>query len=256
MRDGFKVDCLLCGQPLVYSGDLHSVECVVCGGAYEAQVTCQQGHYVCDRCHSISANELIEQICIRSESMHPLELADSLMNSPSIKMHGPEHHFLVPAVLLTAYYNQQQNSREKMKKIRMARQRAEHILGGFCGFYGACGAGIGTGIVVSLITDATPLSTESWGLANRMTAESLRCIGELGGPRCCKRGTYTALHAAKGFLQQNLSIQFDIPDAITCDYSEMNRECTALDCPYRPGHQPSQSLEDAAEQAPPSLKEN
>jgi hypothetical protein len=34
-------------------------------------------------------------------------MALNLMKNPQIKMHGPEHHFLVPAVLLAAYYNTQ-----------------------------------------------------------------------------------------------------------------------------------------------------
>ncbi len=32
-----------------------------------------------------------------------MALAIRLMRLPAVKMHGPEHHFLVPAVLLAAY---------------------------------------------------------------------------------------------------------------------------------------------------------
>ena len=39
--------------------------------------------------------------------------------------------------------------------------RATDIKGGFCGFYGNCGAAVGTGIYVSIITGATPLTRES-----------------------------------------------------------------------------------------------
>ena len=73
-------------------------------------------------------------------------------------MHGPEHHFLIPAVLLSAFYNVSGEPGEKEKKIKQARKRAENVLGGFCGFYGDCGAAVGTGIFVSVITGATPLS--------------------------------------------------------------------------------------------------
>ena len=52
---------------------------------------------------------------------------------------------------------------------------------------------MGTGIFISLITDATPLSKEDWGLANRMTAASLNTIAEHGGPRCCKRDSFLAI---------------------------------------------------------------
>jgi hypothetical protein len=48
---------------------------------------------------------MIEKVCIHSESTKPVQLAISLMNAPTVAMHGPEHHFLVPAVLLTAKNN-------------------------------------------------------------------------------------------------------------------------------------------------------
>ncbi len=88
-------------------------------------------------------------------------MAIKLMNSPKIKMHGPEHHFLVPAVLLAAYYNldavEHISPEDKAEIINKARQRAEIVPGGFCGFYGSCGAAIGTGIFINLLTKATPI---------------------------------------------------------------------------------------------------
>jgi len=230
--DSQKFDCLLCGQPLTYFTDPRSMTCALCGSEFSSEASCTAGHFVCNNCHSASANELIEKICAHSDSVRPAELAVELMRSPLIAMHGPEHHYLVPAVLLTAYYNIQGQGEEKRKKIRVARSRAENVLGGFCGFYGACGAGVGTGIFISLITDSTPLSEESWGQANQMTAESLRCIGALGGPRCCKRDTFMALKTAGKFLRQKYDIKMDIPDTIVCDFDQFNRECKEEACPF------------------------
>lgn len=232
MKATFKSNCLLCGEPLVYFPGTKSLTCALCGNDFHSEASCRDGHFICNSCHSASANELIENICIKSDSTKPVELAIELMKAPSISMHGPEHHFLVPAVLLTAYYNQRSDTKEKEKKIKVARQRAENVLGGFCGFYGACGAGVGTGIFISLITDSTPLSTKTWGFANQMTAESLRCIGALGGPRCCKRDTFMALKTAHKFLKQKMAVVLDIPDTITCEFTEHNKECIEENCPF------------------------
>jgi hypothetical protein len=49
--------------------------------------------------------DLIESFCVSSKSEDPIELGLILMRNLIVKMHGPEHHFLVPAVPLTAYYN-------------------------------------------------------------------------------------------------------------------------------------------------------
>lgn len=42
------------------------------------------------------------------------------MRNPKLKIHGPEHHFLVPAVLLSSYYNVKRDYEEKENKIREA----------------------------------------------------------------------------------------------------------------------------------------
>jgi len=105
MSSDHKTGCLICGEELVYTKDLAPLECFYCHQVYDSNVKCKNGHYVCDRCHSLPSINLIENYCISSKSENPLELALVLMRNPNVKMHGPEHHFLVPAVLLAAYYN-------------------------------------------------------------------------------------------------------------------------------------------------------
>ncbi|HEY5731278.1 MAG TPA: DUF5714 domain-containing protein [Anaerolineales bacterium] len=232
MKDAFKSNCLLCGEQLIYYTETRLLACAVCRHEFHSEASCEQGHFICNSCHSTSANEMIEKICIKSDSRKPVQLAIDLIKAPSISMHGPEHHFLVPAVLLTAFYNQKGDAQQKEKKIKVARQRADNVLGGFCGFYGACGAGVGTGIFISLVTDTTPLSAETWGLSNQMTAESLRCTGALDGPRCCKRDTFMSLKTARKFLKQKMDIMLDIPNTITCNFNEFNKECIEENCPF------------------------
>jgi len=227
-----RVDCLICGAELVYLTRADMFACAICGRSAQAEVRCADGHYVCDTCHAAPANAWIEAACLRSPERNPVRLAEELMRSPLVKMHGPEHHYLVPAVLLTAYYNALGQPDEKQGKLRTARQRAGNVLGGFCGFYGACGAGVGTGIFVSLITDATPLSTDAWSLANRMTAESLADIAARGGPRCCKRDTFLALRSAVAFTREHFSVELELDDTILCTFSDLNRECLQQDCPF------------------------
>jgi len=233
-----KSDCLICGQELQYINPRESLKCVYCREPHDTDVRCARGHFVCDKCHSAGAVELIERYCIRTKECDPLRMAQDLMKSPSVKMHGPEHHFLVPAVMLTAFYNTLENQGdmgrrgEKEKKIREAKVRAEKVLGGFCGFYGACGAAIGTGIFISLVTGATPLAKEGWMLSNMMTAQSLSCIASCGGPRCCKRDSFVAITEAISFVKENLKVEIQAQQEIHCDFSEINRECLRFGCQY------------------------
>lgn len=234
MTADHKTGCLICGEELFYGKEPAKLECFYCKQACDSNVKCKNGHYVCDRCHSLPAMDLIENYCLSSKSEDPLELALTLMRNPSVKMHGPEHHYLVPAVLLVAYYNSKKEYGMKATKLRMAKKRASHILGGFCGFYGDCGAAVGTGIFVSLITDANPLSIAEWKLANLMTAKSLLTVAEHGGPRCCKRNTYLALMQAVEFLKEKLGVTLKVREDHECEFSNLNSECLRQSCPFYP----------------------
>ena len=79
--------------------------------------------------------------------------------------------------------------------------RGKAVPGGTCGFWGACGAGISAGMFVSILSGATPLTEESWGLSNQMTSKALEAISRTDGPRCCKRDSYLAILAAVDFVK-------------------------------------------------------
>lgn len=234
MTTDHKTGCLICGEKLIYGKEPTPIECFYCKQASDSNVKCRNGHYVCDRCHSLPAMELVENYCNYSNSENPLELALTLMRNANVKMHGPEHHFLVSAVLLAAYYNRKREYGKKPTKLRMAKKRASNVLGGFCGFYGDCGAAVGTGIFVSLITDATPLSVAEWKLANLVTAKSLLTIAEHGGPRCCKRNTYLALMETVEFLKETLDVTLEVNEGYECEFHDLNSECLRQSCPFYP----------------------
>jgi len=225
--------CLLCGADLEYFAEQRSLSCHFCGTTALGNARCLHGHYICDNCHRGSAHDIIEHSCISSDSRDPVSLAETLMKHPAMNMHGPEHHFLVPAVLLATYGEIKGLPREeKETMIRTARQRSEDVKGGFCGLHGACGAGIGTGIFMSLITGATPLSTSERGLSNRMTAESLLSIAQTGGARCCKRDSLLAIFAAVRFLEDEFGILLPVKNEPCCTFSHLNRECLEQACPF------------------------
>lgn len=228
----YKTNCIVCGRELVCKNDSEKLECYFCKKIYESNVKCVNGHFICDNCHSQPANEFIKQFCIISKLEDPLEMALILMRNKSIKMHGPEHHFLVPAILLASYYNLKNDCEKKVEKIKEAERRAKNILGGFCGFYGNCGAAVGTGIFMSLITDATPLSRQEWKLSNMMTSKSLYTIAKVGGPRCCKRNTFLSIIETANFLRENFGITRNINRNLKCEFNTLNKECLKNECSF------------------------
>ena len=225
-----KVNCLVCGAELKYENGYRPMKCALCGQEYDANVACEQGHFICDACHSLPANDFIARFCIASKSKNPIEQANILMRDSRVKMHGPEHHFLVPAVLLSAYYNVNGETDEKEDKIKLALKRAANILGGFCGSHGDCGAAVGVGIFISVMTGSTPLSIKEWRLSNLATGRSLITIAEQGGPRCCKRNSFLAIREATKFVQENFEVTLLTSNDIKCDFSHLNKECIKEKC--------------------------
>ena len=100
-----------------------------------------------------------------------------------------------------------------------------------CGFWGACGAGISAGMFVSIITGSTPLGGENFGLSHKMTARALEAIGEVGGPRCCKRDSYLSILRAVDFVKKNMGIEMEKSE-IVCSYSSQNNQCIGKRCPF------------------------
>ena len=227
----YKSGCLLCGQELVYLGSPRGMDCEFCGQSFESNVSCDDGHYICDACHSSDAYGVIDKVCLGAATANPVEMAITLMKHPALAMHGPEHHYLVPAVLLAAYHCKKPDT-DLVEQLKQARKRAEGVNGGSCGFCGNCGAAVGTGIFISIITGSTPLSREEWRLSNTMTATSLMAVATHGGPRCCKRDTYLALQAACEFLDEKLGVRLEVTDPVLCQFSDLNRQCLGEEFPF------------------------
>jgi len=123
---------------------------------------------------------------------------------------------------------------EKKGKLEIARKRAEKILGGFCGTHGVCGAAVGTGIFISIISEVTPLFKQEWHLSNLVTANSLASIANHGGPRCCKRNTFLAFFSALEFVEKHFDVFIPHPKDKSCIFSKYNNECIHENCPYFP----------------------
>ena len=226
--------CLVCGKPLVYFEKVHEMECAICHKSFETYASCEDGHFVCDRCHGEQGIRNVIAYCMKSDGRDPIALMQEMMEDPYIHMHGPEHHVMVGAALLTAYRNSggEIDLEEALQKMM---ERGKKYPGGSCGYWGCCGAAVSTGMFLSVATETTPLSGKSWGLCNQMTSAALSDIGALGGPRCCKRNSFTAAKAAVRFVEEHLGVKMELPDAIRCTHSPENRQCLKKRCPYFAG---------------------
>ena len=224
-----KEECLICKAPLEYFEKDSLMECVICHRRELSKTCCIKGHYVCNDCH-MKGMDAIVGICLGETSKNPIEIAEKIMAQPFCHMHGPEHHIVVGAALLTAYKNAGGDI-DLSKALTEMKNRGQSVPGGACGFWGACGAGISSGMFVSIISGSTPLAGEPFGLSNRMTAKSLDAIGSVGGPRCCKRDSYLSILSAIDFVKEHFGVEMEKSE-IVCEFSAKNNQCLGKRCPF------------------------
>lgn len=224
-----KEECLICGVPLEYLERDEIMECAVCHKKEKSKTRCINGHYVCNECH-MSGMDTIIGLCLKEASKNPMEIMEKMMEQSFCHMHGPEHHVMVGAALLTAYKNAGGNI-ELQQALTEMMNRGKSVPGGACGFWGACGAGISTGMFVSIISSSTPLTAESYGLSNLMTSKALEKIGTVGGPRCCKRNSYLSIIEAVHLVKDYFGIEMEKTDII-CSRSAQNHQCIGKRCPF------------------------
>ncbi len=173
----------------------------------------------------------ITALCLAEKSKKPVEIFLRLTDSLNCPVHNPVHHILVGSALLTAYKNAGGNI-DLEKALEELKTRAQQVPGGACGYWGACGAGISSGMFVSIVTGSNPLANKEWKLSNLMTASSLGAIGEVGGPRCCKRNSYITITEAVKFAKEHLSVEMELPK-IKCTHYAQNSQCIGARCPFR-----------------------
>jgi len=100
-----ETGCLVCGAPVCYLAEETRQTCTFCGKVFSATAHCAEGHFVCDACHTRNAEAFLEHICTVTTKTDFIDLLQEIRRHPAIPLHGPEHHIMVPGIILAAYRN-------------------------------------------------------------------------------------------------------------------------------------------------------
>ena len=230
-------NCEICGKNLKLITDISQeidANCFFCRNKKKTNILCPDGHYICDECHSKDAIDVITDFCLSTSLEDPFEIADEIMKHPNFKVYGPEHHALVPAAVLTSLKNLKikNPSGEHItdKDILLGIQRGRQIPGGWCGFYGTCGAGVGSGVTISVFARATPSTDKARSLANLMTSWSLMKIAD-DLEHCCKRSVRLSIIEILKFLNEKFALKLNFKPKV-CIFHEKNSKCEHEKCPF------------------------
>jgi len=227
-----KSDCIICGSSLCYETLNELKTCSVCKKTYHDSVSCIAGHYVCDNCHINNPVDIIQNICLHTKKTEILSLMEEIRSFKMFPVHGPEHHSLVPGVILATYRNLGGNITDK--HIITGIERGMKVPGGACGFLGACGAAIGVGIAFSIILEASPLTPKKRQDVQDVVAEVLKEVTKTRAPRCCQRECYVSLKKAMELSEKLLDIKLVMDEKLICSQYDKNRECIRKLCEVYP----------------------
>lgn len=176
------------------------------------------------------ANSIINA-CLNEKSTNPVEIFLSIAKNDFVRIHGPEHHILDGAALLTAFHNAggKINLKESLNEIM---NRGLQMPGATCGMWGVCGAVSSMGAALSIIDGTGPLTSDaSWGKHMEFTSKALHRLSKIGGPRCCKRDAYLAFEEAIEFINNNYDVELG-KENIVCSYSSENVQCIKEKCSF------------------------
>ncbi len=224
--------CLICGAPIVYMDVPQRLRCSICGTIKLSSSKCKNGHFCCDLCHIEDPLEVIRKICLNTTETDMIALMKRIRANRRFPLHGPEHHAMVPGIMLSTYRNLGGDVREET--LLFAIERGARMPGGSCGDMGACGAAVGVGVGFSALLGSTPLASRTRARVNRIVAEVLQKIAERDAPRCCQRESYIALKEAERISRGLLDRPLVARESILCAQSGLNKECIKGACPLYP----------------------
>jgi len=169
--------------------------------------------------------------CLQETSHNPIEIFNRIAQKDFVRIHGPEHHVLDGAALLTAFYNAG-GKIDLQESLTELMRRGLQMPGATCGMWGVCGAVSSMGATLSIIDGTGPLSTDaSWGKHMMFTSDALHSLSEIGGPRCCKRDAFLSFQKAIDFINENYDVKMET-ERIECIFSEKNEQCIKERCPF------------------------
>ena len=228
-----RQDCMVCGAPLVYHTDSREEACHYCGRQCWANARCSQGHFVCDQCHQAEGLALIRQCCIQTEKQDMVALLQEIRSHSAINMHGPEHHALLPGIILAVARNSGMPITDE--DILTGIERGSKVPGGACGFMGSCGAATGVGIAMAVLFESTPITPFARQQAQSATARVLSRLAELKAGRCCQRECWLALREVARLSTTILPVLLKAEASLRCNQYQQNRECVRRHCPLWEG---------------------
>ena len=175
--------------------------------------------------------QLIKDSLLKTNDKNPITILKSIMKKDFVNIHGPEHHFLDGASLMTAMKNSGLDIDLSVYLDKLA-ERTIKMPGAMCGYWGMCGSVASVTAVFALIDKTGPLSNNaSYGEHMAFSSKVIARMSEIGGPRCCKRNAFISLGEAVKYANKQYHLDMD-ENISHCEFSSKNQQCLKEKCPF------------------------
>ena len=167
----------------------------------------------------------------KEKGVNPVAIFKRIAKKDYISIHGPEHHILDGAAILVAFKNAggDIDLDEALNKLMSEGLR---MPGAMCGLWGVCGAITSIGATLSIIDKTGPLSADgTWGSHMIFTSKAVKELGEINGPRCCKRDAQIAFKNAVEYINEHYNVKLEY-EKNKCEFSHLNQQCIKEWCPF------------------------
>ncbi len=224
--------CMICGDELETLEKEIETHCDFCGKLAKADTGCKSSHIICEDCLNMPVNDYIKKLCLSDKGDDPMALAVKIMNSPIVRMHGSEHHFIVPAVMITCTYKYMQPAQDLHLLLDKAEDLAMNTISQDCQFdCKFCGAALGSSIYLNLFTQALNSEDDVLSMDKILISRCLNRISEVNLPSCCKRDTYLSIDEIIIFIKEKFEIELPKSEA-KCTFSLRNKSCGREICMF------------------------
>jgi len=222
--------CSICKGRICYKGYTFNAKCEFCGEQEDAYIICENDHYLCMDCASKEVMDKLYAIITEIKYENPLDVAEAIIAKCGISGHTP--HPITTASLLIGIKNT--TGKITYEQVVEGVERSYEIPGGWCGYYGACGAAIAIGVSFSVMLNATPSDDNERSLANLATSAALAGVAQLGGPCCCIGSIRISLERGIELIKEHLDIVFPEKQKrfSRCWACELQPTCRKERCKY------------------------
>lgn len=225
--------CVVCGGKVTQSFETFETKCAVCGKNLITHYVCENGHHVCNHCKLDVISKDIKNICLKSKSTNPVEIALELMDSPIFKNIIGCRYYVIPAVSL---FTAEKNLGKKYENFDKTLDRLIHLSmlcpSSLCKMCGFCGMSAVTGLTLKeyLSKENTERAESILRAHAEMSINAIEDRSFMGSKNCCNRNVIISVLAGIKFCKDYLWIDMDYPSKIVCRYSKDNPRCNKEKC--------------------------